>query len=250
MTGSQAFALWAPDDDEWALWAKPVLFSLMDELKSDEPPPTAPAVDIGWAPGPDRNNAIVVELPGVAAVAAGLLLARRGYRPVPLFNATSGPNALLDVATIARHLQLSASLLATLPLSAEAPPCFLLDSERMRPPRKPGPGVFDNRWIVFPQDFPSATRLRARGIEDVIVAMKNTLTPAEDLSHVLLRWQQGGIRIHAVDVDVAEATPAAIEIKPPSRFRRAWYRLGAISHLHRSSTGGFGAFIPYPTSGG
>ena len=45
--------------------------------------------------------------------------------------------------------------------ATHAPPAFLLDSDRMKAPA-PDPGRFDNRWLVFPQDFPSAAFLRSR----------------------------------------------------------------------------------------
>ena len=64
----------------------------------------------------------------------------------------------------------------------------------MQPPVPPSPGKFDNRWVVFPQDFPSATFLRSRGVADVLL-IHSGKSVQEDLAHVLLRWQQGGLRM-------------------------------------------------------
>ncbi len=60
----------------------------------------------------------------------------------------------------------------------------------------PSPGKFDNRWFTFPQDFPSANLLRARGISAALVIQEKAGQPAEDLSHVLRRWQDAGIEIY------------------------------------------------------
>ena len=66
----------------------------------------------------------------------------------------------------------------------------------MQPAVPPGPGTFDNRWVVFPQDFPSAAFLRSRGVAEVLLIQAGA-QPQEDLAHVLLRWQQGGPRNNA-----------------------------------------------------
>ena len=84
--------------------------------------------------------------------------------------------------------------LKTISIGPTAPAAFLLDADRMQPAVPPSPGKFDNRWVVFPQDFPSATRLRARGVSDVLVIHAGK-SVQEDLAHVLLRWQQGGLRL-------------------------------------------------------
>src|ERR1051325_4848910 len=98
MTREECFAIWAPSGVVWSQWAKPVLFVGLEPLP-DRPDPdlvdwTVPGLERVPAP---RDEAIVVDLPGVDAVRAGVALARLGYRPVPLFNATDGPNAVLDL---------------------------------------------------------------------------------------------------------------------------------------------------------
>ena len=52
----------------------------------------------------DLDSTIVVDLPGAEAVYAGLALAARGFRPIPLFNGTSGPSEVIDVLPISRAL--------------------------------------------------------------------------------------------------------------------------------------------------
>ena len=185
----------------------------------------------------------LVELPGIDSVLTGLALANEGYRPVPLYNVNVGPNAVVDVDAIAGALRLGAEAMAEMRIAPDAPPAFLLDANRMRPTRMIGPGKFDNRWIVMPQDFPSATMLMSRGVKDVLVIASGDNPARGDLAHVLLRWRRAGLPILALDPKSSER-PREMRIEPPSLFRRAWYRLIALAGLRRSNVGGFGAQIP------
>jgi hypothetical protein len=205
--------------------------------------------DVSWVPDPRDRVALVADLPGAESVRYGLALAERGYRPVPLFNANVGPSPVVDVETIALHLLRGADVLRAARLEPDAPPAFLLDADRMATPSAVAPGKFDNRWIVLPQDFPSATFLRARGIGEVWLLQAGRTEPREDLAHILLRWQRAGIRLFAGDV-LSPGRPRELDVKPPSRFRRAWYRAIALLGLRRSNAGGFGGVVPVITSGG
>jgi hypothetical protein len=210
-----AFRIWAPLGSPWSRWAKPVLFA---QMTPDE---------VGRG------------LPGAAAVREGVALAAKGYRPVPLFNSCPGPRAAVDLSSIIRELLDGADALKTLRVPADAPPAFLLDDARMRPGRTPGPGDFDNRWMVSPQDFPSASFLLSRGIGRAIVMCARQGGPEEDLTHVLLRWEQGGIRLLG-RVRGEPEKPQPLLLQPPSMFRSMWYRALALVGLRRSSAGGWG----------
>jgi hypothetical protein len=248
MTNEQCFATWAPDGVAWSQWAKPVLFAQLDRinLRVQDMEPGASA-DVSWVPEPRDRAAIVVDLPGPASVATGIALAERGYRPVPLFNTSDGASPVVKVDSIALALRLGAETIRDARMAADAPPAFLLDAHRMSPRVLPGPGKFDNRWMVFPQDFPSGTYLRAAGIGEVLLIADGT-SAREDLAHVLLRWQQAGVRILAAPATRGER-PRELVIKEPSLFRRAWYRVVALSGLRRNDAGGFGAIIPIASSG-
>src|SRR5918994_883853 len=168
MTKEEIFNAWAPDGVEWSAWAKPVLFAQWPDTVT--PPATMPdwaEPNYLWLPQAGGRTAIVVDLPAVESVRTGISFARRGYRPGAPFNTSHGPS----------------------PGIGNAPPVFLIDANRMQPPVPPSPGKFDNRWVVFPQDFPSATLLRSRGVTDVLVIQRSERAQ-EDLAHVLLRWQQ------------------------------------------------------------
>jgi hypothetical protein len=247
MTNEQCFEAWAPDGVAWSQWAKPVLFAQLDRinLRAQDMEKHA-SVDVSWVPEPRERSAIIVDLPGPASVATGIALAERGYRPVPLFNTSDGASPVVRVDSIALALQLGAEVIRDARIPADAPPAFLLDARRMSPSLLPGPGKFDNRWMVFPQDFPSGTYLRAAGLGEVVL-IGESATAREDLAHVLLRWQQAGMRILAAPATPGER-PRELVVKEPSLFRRAWYRAIALSGLRRNDAGGFGAVIPIASS--
>ena len=247
MTNEECFLTWAPDGVAWSQWAKPVLFTQLDRLNlRHQDMEKGAAADIGWVPEPRERSAIIVDLPGPASVATGVALAERGYRPVPLFNTSDGASPVVKVDSIALALQLGAQAISDARIASDAPPAFLLDARRMSPAVLPGPGKFDNRWVVFPQDFPSGTYLRAAGIAEVVL-IGDDAAAREDLAHVLLWWQQAGIRILASPATRGER-PRELVIKEPSLFRRAWYRVVALSGLRRNDAGGFGAIIPLASS--
>jgi hypothetical protein len=253
MNGPELFDLWAPPDAVWSRWAKPVLFAAQPQhvplpaagrrapAPVEEPAPPAPDFPL------DRSLAVVVDLPGARSVQAGLALARRGYRPVPLFNGGDHPAAVVRVQPIVRELADGAGSLGGFLSSPDAPPAFLLDANR-RPPGGAGPGRYDNRWLVFPQDFPSANFLRSRQIfRALLIQDAASSKPADDLAHVLRRWQEAGIDM--LLLHPGESSPVALQVEKPSRFRNLSYRALAILGLRRNSAGGFGTVIPIASAG-
>ena len=239
---------WAPPQALWSRWVKPVLFANMEAVPPmpegfDEP------FDVNWAPPAGDRVVIVIDLPREQGVLAGLALAARGYRPVPLYNVNVGPRAVGEVDAIAGALRGGADVMRETRIAPDAPPAFLLDANRMRPAKMVGPGKFDNRWIVMPQDFPSATMLMSRGISEALVITVGDNPARGDLAHVLLRWRRAGLTVLGLDVKGRDR-PRELRIEPPSLFRRAWYRLIALAGLRRSNVGGFGAQIPEEHEGG
>jgi hypothetical protein len=217
----------------------------------------------------DLSTAVVLDLPGPLGVAWGIALARKGWRPVPLYNAIPGgtpggvpmvsssgrfgavpvlrdTSALVDMQPIVSALRRATHALAELPLPPERPPVFLLDANRRD--GFASPGRFDNRSISLPTDFPSAVFLRSRGIERVVVVQRVGVEPQEDLAHTLLAWQQGGVPILVKELE-RDTEPQTIEVRPPSQFRSLWYRALATMGLKRAPLGGFGGTIPIPSAG-
>lgn len=262
-SGRELFEIWAPRDSVWSPWAAPVLFAQI-ECRAE-----------GEATRADTNSerileaqaehdaspgvAVVVDLPGGLSVRAALELAGRGFRPVPLINASPGPMPFrglesraivtLDMSSLVSEICSGTLRLQRLALAPNAPPAFFLDSQRLDGTAPVKEDMFDNRWRIFPQDFPSARFLADQKIARVILIQKEKTQPLEDLSHVLLRWQEAGIEI-LVKKHGDEEPPSRIEVSRPSRFKASWYRALAILGLRRSSVGGFGSFIPHAGSGG
>ncbi|MBN8611173.1 MAG: hypothetical protein J0L92_11340 [Deltaproteobacteria bacterium] len=292
MRPDEAYEVWAPSGGPWSPWVKPILFAAEPNWDPTLFAAISELNEPAWLASPsssdgyrelrrersseDLSTAYVIDLPGAEAIAWGLFFARRGWRPIPLYNAIPGgytapvapapldaspanpfatpgfvsvlPHALVDVSNIVRAMVSATGTLHTLGVPANRPPVFLLDADRRVGVGTPVPGRFDNRSISLPTDFPSAVFLRAQGIQRVVLLQATAREPQEDLAHTLLAWQQGGLVIESKSLANDEA-PSAIEVTPPSRFRAAWYRFLATIGLRRSPLGGFGGAIPIPSAG-
>lgn len=249
MTEQEVFEVWSPPASPWSPWVKPVLFTQMENAQGASVA-RAPEHLLALASTlAAQRLALVVDLPGAQAVDVGLQLAQAGYRPVPLFNTSFGFDAILPVGGILFSLRHGAGVLAALNLPADAPPAFLLDAHRMRERGQPLPGKYDNRWLTFPQDFPSARFLVDHGIAGAVLVQENSGLPADDLAHVLLRWQEEALPLLIKRTD-QPGTPEALRVSKPPRYRELWYHFLAVLGLRRNSAGGFGSVVPVPSQGG
>jgi hypothetical protein len=267
MTGKELFEIWAPSDSIWSQWASPALFAQIDCTEEGAP------VQVGgpaatWHEQTARpDSAVVIDLPGADSIRIVLALAERGYRPVPIINASPGPISLqlnflprpnnsssqsvvvLDMSSLVREICGGTQRLQRLDFASDAPPAFILDSLRLKGTNPLRDDMFDNRWMVFPQDFPSARFLADHKIKRMTLVQTGKTQPQEDLSHVLRRWQEGGIEILAkTSGDLS--LPTQLAVSRPSNFKASWYRALAIMGLRRSSVGGFGSFIPETSAAG
>jgi hypothetical protein len=247
----ETYEAWAPPDGIWTPWAKPVLFAHVDAVQ-----PAAPVVPT-WVreelflldPGATdyRANAraplpaVVVDLPGVEGVAAGIALARLGFRPVPLYTAIPGAEALVPMFPVVRALLGSATELRQRRLPANAPPAFLLDSRRAGEGVFVRGGVFDNRSYAFPGDFPSAARLRDAGIGRVILVQTGQPAPREDITATLASWQGAGLPLAVVLADAPDsARPLHVRLPWFGAAIAAWWnRL----RLRGDRQHGFGRYV-------
>ncbi|MCI0635416.1 MAG: hypothetical protein L0206_16095 [Actinobacteria bacterium] len=258
MNSEEAYQAWAPEQSPWSPWVKPILFAnqpVWDDLGAAEPDgiPAPP-----WVSAIDPSTAFVVDLPGAEGVAWGVALARRGWRPVPLYNALPGESfaepgvdgsALVDVSSIVRAMRRATAILGQLALAEDRPPAFLLDAQRRYGTGAAvRPGQFDNRSVSLPTDFPSGLFLRSRGIERVVLVQQAKTEPQVDLAHTLLAWQEAGLSILSKTTST-DGPPEPIRVKRPSNFRVMWYRCLATLGLRRSPLGGFGGMIPVPSAG-
>lgn len=245
MNARQAYEVWAPERGLWSPWVKPVLFAEPSNVPDGAFRVWSAAVEAmagRWNRRALGDVALVIDLPGAEGLALALACAEQGWRPVPLHNSCPGPSALVDNEGLRAGLIEGAKRLAELRLDDSAPPAFVLDALRLGGNVKPG--SFDNRWAVFPQDLPSAARLGAQRIRQVLLVQDGRAQPRDDLAHVLRRWQLAGLPLHSVDV--RSGASSELQVPAPGRFRGLGYRLLTVLGLHRNAAGGFGAKVPVP----
>lgn len=261
MNKEAMFSVWAPDESPWSRWAKPVLFVYLD-CAAAQPGETESSIDVSWSPLATGEVALVLDLPGADGVLAGVALAARGYRPVPLYNAVPLPFgepqtdpltgravAAVNVLPILRALRNGADILARLHLPRDAPPAFLLDFNRSGNGRKMEADEFDNRSVSFTTDFPSANFFASRGVKRFILVQKGTVQPRPDLVHSLRRWQEAGLRLERKQID-SHVPVEPFEVARPTWYRAMFQRALLGLGLRRSSSGGFGAWVPESSAGG
>jgi len=179
-----------------------------------------------------------------------MTLAQFGYRPIPLFNASPTPceptslglaetstcKSLIEMRPVMDAIVAATPSLVSMSFPDEAPPAFILDSRRLTSvPHTQHEKVFDNRWMVFPEDFPAASQLRLHGINRILLVQQNRLDPQEDLVRVLIRLQQTGFEIHAIDLTSVEP-PKRIVVKSHSVLKMAWFRALRILKLMRGES--------------
>ena len=203
------YKVWAPLDGRWSPWVKPVLFAADTRIGVNDPSLAHFSREFPWLSKSDLRTALIIDCPGDESLAIGVAAARAGFHPVPLFNACTGENEVISQSPLFAVIEYATDQLRRTSLTPDAPPAFLLDSRRLKPERPPRPGDFDNRWMVLPQDFPSANFLLAHGIETVLLVQPTAGPPQQDLSHILLRWQKAGLFLRSVSTGTAEKATAA-----------------------------------------
>jgi hypothetical protein len=100
--------------------------------------------------------------------------------------------ALVD-SHLENALVWGASELAKLELAQDAPPAFLLDSNRTHR-HKMSVSVYDNSWDLYGQDIPSAKFFRENGIEKIIVRGAGAKIQ-KDLARIFKGFKKAGMKI-------------------------------------------------------
>lgn len=262
MNKAEAYAIWAPEDCDWSKWVKPVLFAYME----GELPTQDEAAIQEWGisyPTPVSDTILVADLPGPHGVNFGLRLAQKGYRPIPLYNALPRPNlpdspetpqsifsaqelasgnrVAVEVWPLVRALRLATDELAQIQIPVIAPPVFLLDSRRRGGGQSIRFGMFDNRSVTYPSDFPSAEYLKGRAVRNVVVVQEGKDTEF-DLVAILREWEAGGLSL-TFQAPGLEWDPRPLRLPRPSFLRKVWFWFQSNSGLQRNPNGSFGAFI-------
>ena len=263
MNKEQVYSVWAPEGCVWSKWVKPVLFAYMTDttpgLPDSEPEEWGKSV-----PAASSDTGMVIDLDGPRGVFFGMRIARRGYRPLPLYNACPreklSPSSddpvrlglttdsedfsppryapVVEVNAIVSAIAGATDALRRLEVPWSGPPAFLLDWRRGGVGKQIRIGMFDNRSVLFPSDFPSAAFLKDRGIRTMVV-VSETHAPEFDLASVLREWEAAGLDIR-IQVPGPIWAPKAISLPAPSWLRRALFWLHSHLGLQRNFSGGYG----------
>lgn len=199
MTNKDIFKIWAPLGVKWVDWVRPVPFISMvsteiNEVYNYEIP------HIDYVTTLEKDTAYIIDLPGHESVMEGLALAKIGYRPIPIYNGTDeqkGSIATSDNHSIEPALIYGAGALKKIELSNDAPPVFLLDSNRMNR-FKMDVSVFDNSWDIYHQDMPSYKYFMNNGINKIVVVGDKF---NKDLKLILYKFQKNNIKIYYTNGD-------------------------------------------------
>ena len=216
MTNREAFEVWTSGDSKWVNWVRPAPFVLSESDWSDHAKCfiSFDIPDVFYTEKLQKDTAIVVDRCGYNSINEGLALAELGWRPIPLYNGTNeqyGAMALVDNHGIECALLWGADGLKTLSFNKDAPPAFLLDSNRMHR-YKMKVSVFDNSWDLYNQDIPSPEYFISNGVDKIVIVGEKI---HKDLRTIFYVFQKNGIRFFYTD---GYNKPEEVRIKKP--FRR------------------------------
>lgn len=211
MTGRDIFKIWAPEKSMWTNWVRPVPFVMInEEFKGYEISDfTIPKINYIKKLIPDA--AIFIDLPSDNSIKEGIALGILGFRPIPIYNGTDeqeGAISTVDNNSIKVGLIKGAIELEKIKISNNAPPAFLLDTNRMNR-FKMNPSVFDNSWDIYAQDIPSAEYFLKNGISKIIIRGDSI---QKDLEKILYKFQKKGLKIFFTN---GYEEPKEIKIKKP-----------------------------------
>ena len=213
MTGKEIFKIWTPVGAKWIDWVRPVPFIAIDDRY---PTMNFKIPSIYYINKMQENTAIILDLAGCESIKEGLALVQLGFRPIPLYNGTNGQQgamALVDSHTIEHALIWGALELEKLKIIKDAPPAFLLDSNRMHR-FKMNASIFDNSWDLYAQDIPSAEYFINNGINKIIIRSE---VIQKDLVRILYPFQKKGITIlHTTGYEEPKVTTIK---KPPRKYK-------------------------------
>lgn len=194
MTGKEIYRIWAPNGAKWTDWVRPVSFVVINDNFKLYNIPDFKISNINYIKE-NTNTAIIVDLPGVESIKEGISLCNFGFRPIPIYNGTieqEGSRATTDNRSIAGGLIYGASKIEKINIENDAPPAFLLDTNRTNR-YKMSVSIFDNSWDIYNQDLPTAEYFLKNGINKIIVR-SNKLQ--KDLKKILYKFQNRGITIY------------------------------------------------------
>lgn len=188
MTKKDIYKIWAPNECNWVDWVRPVPFIGVDQHHNYQEFIDYTIPKINYIKGKMNDTMIIIDIKGVDSIKEGIALAKLGYRPIPIFN---GTNPLINTKSTTNNLIIEPLLvwgaleLKNIKIDNDAPPVFLLDSNRLNR-YKLNRGIFDNSWDIYPQDIPSKEYLLKKGIKKIIIRGEKL---NNDLCKVLYKYQ-------------------------------------------------------------
>ena len=196
MTGKDIYKIWAPTNKKWVDWIRPVPFvEITRETKMFRPTEMIlPCLE--YLDPNDSTTAVLIDMPGAQSVEVGILCAKHGYRPIPIYNGVAeqeGARATSDNHSIHGALVWGASILSSVYIKEDAPPVFLMDSNRLHTKRI-DTSIFDNSWDVYPQDLPSGNYFLKNGITKLILVSSSNKVP-KDLKTVFAEYPKKKISL-------------------------------------------------------
>lgn len=187
------YKIWAPQNNKWSRWVRPVPFVAINTYKRKESMDWVDYKATAFKEYID-NAVIFVDLYGEESIEYGIALAKTGYIPIPIFNGTDETprsNGSVETCLVESYLISGARRLKDIKIDDNAKPAFLLDVRRLRRFRD-SLSTFDNSWDLYNQDIPSIEYLKNNGIEKIIVVSEKV---QRDLRKIFFKYQDAGIKI-------------------------------------------------------
>lgn len=194
MTKKDIYRAWAPVGKKWVDWVRPVPFVALNNKISNFQQSSFALPFLDHIEKTKSSTAIIVDLPGSQSVEAGIVLAKNGYRPIPVYNGVMeqvGSRATTDNHSILNALVWGAKELENIEIQDNAPPAFLIDSGRLQS-YKIDVSVFDNSWDIYHQDLPTEDYLLKNGISNIVI-IGNFV--AKDLKEIFAEYPRKQINI-------------------------------------------------------
>jgi hypothetical protein len=112
---------------------------------------------------------------------------------------------------------------------------------------RPGPGRYDNRYFLDDRLIPGAATLKQAGIQRIVYVTPLRNDPiSADLGRHFVEFQKQGFEMLHASLDDRESFAA---LRPLALDSLATFDASVLNFM-RSSAGGFGGFVPHPSSGG
>lgn len=189
------YRIWAPEKAKWVDWVRPVPFiNINDSIISNEYE-SFDIPNVIYVEDGKKDIAIIVDLPSTKSITEGIALAKKGYRPIPVYNGTESQKGAMGVVynnSIEIGLIKGAEILKDMSFDEDASPVFLMDSNRTNR-KKLGPEVFDNSWDIYAQDLPTHEYFKKNGINKIIIRSDII---RKDLNKILYKFQKNGMEIY------------------------------------------------------